>query len=346
MPSLRLRFLNGSQRGRELTFTASPVRIGRSRDNDVVLPEVDSPLASARHAEILWENGHWWIVDLDSTNGTRLNGSEIRRAKLGFRDHLTFADQEVEVRHGTGRSSRFALAAVIAVVSLLAVAFATWMATRGELDGIAVAAKRSAYLIVLQDGQTRQPVGTAFAIDANGTLATNAHVASPIADALQGTSTWQGQPLAIPDGGIGVPRAIVSASVHPGWKNLVENDVGLLTLEAGPATVPVRLATVQAVRSLQPGTPIVIYAFPAAFTDAARPQGSLLQNHVREVNGSFLEVGIAVAPGASGSPAFTYDNFVVGLIAGRRMKNGKVDDVTAPAVAVTIGPLLELLGGR
>jgi S1-C subfamily serine protease len=199
---------------------------------------------------------------------------------------------------------------------------------------------------VLQDGQTRQPVGTAFAIDANGTLATNAHVASPIADALQGTSTWQGQPMAIPDGGLGTPRAIVSATVHRAWKNSVENDVGLLRLESGPATVPLRLATTQAARGLQPGTPIVIYAFPAAFTDASKPQGSLLQNNVREVNGAFLEVGIAVAPGASGSPAFTYDGLVVGVIAGRRMKNGKGDDVTAPAVAVTIGPLLELLAGR
>jgi hypothetical protein len=339
---LRLRFLNGSQRGRELTFTASPVRIGRSRDNDVVLPEVDSPLASGRHAEMVWENGDWWIVDLGSTNGTRLNGSEIRRAKLGARDHLTFADQEVEVRLGTGRQSRVALAALIALVSIAAVAFATWMATHGELDAIAVAAKRSTFLIVLQDGQTRRPVGTAFAIDAKGTLATNAHVASPIADALNGTSTWQGQPVAIPDGG-GTPRAILSAAVHPAWKKSIDNDVGLLTLEPGPATVPVRLATAQAARSLEPGTPIVIYAFPAAFTDVSRPQGSLLQNNVREVSGTFVEVGIAVAPGASGSPAFTYDGEVVGLVAGRRMKNGKEDDVTAPAVAVTIGPLRELL---
>ena len=346
MPPLRLRFLNGSQRGRELTFTASPIRIGRSRDNDVVLPEVDSPLASARHAEIVWENGHWWIVDLESTNGTRLNGSEVRRARLDGRDHLTFADQEVEIRLGTGRQSRLALAAVIALISLVAVAFATWMATRGELDEIAVAAKRSAYLIVLQDGQTRQPVGTAFAIDATGTLATNAHVASPIADALQGTSTWQGQPMAIPDGGTGTPRAILRATVHAAWKNSVENDVGLLTLEPGPPTVPVRLATAQAARSLEPGTPIVIYAFPAAFTDASRPQGSLLGNNVRDVNGNFLEVGIAVAPGASGSPVFTYDGLVVGVIAGRRIKNGQGNDVTAPAVAVTIGPLLELLTRR
>ena len=345
MPSLRLRFLNGSQRGRELTFTASPVRIGRSRDNDVVLPEVDSPLASGRHAEIVWENGHWWIVDLDSTNGTRLNGSQIRRAKLGARDHLTFADQEVEIRLGTGRRRRLAAAAALALASVAAVVFVTWRATVGPLDAIARTGAQSAYLIVLQDGDRRIPVGTAFAIDANGRLATNAHVASPIGQALRGERP--GQPLAIRDGAIGAPREISRATVHPGWKDgSVVNDVALLTLAGGVSTVPVRLSTAQQASTLQPGTPIAFYAFPAAFTDASKPQGSLLQNNVRQVEGSFLEVGIAVAPGASGSPVFTYDGLVVGIVAGRRMKNGKGDDVTAPAVAVTIGPLLELLAGR
>lgn len=345
MPSLRLRFLNGSQRGRELTFTASPIRIGRSRDNEVVLPEVDAPLSSARHAEILWENDHWWVVDLGSTNGTRLNGSEIRRAKLGARDHLTFGDQEVEIRLGTGRRSRLAVAAVITVLSVAAVAFATWRATRGELDGIAMVARRSAYLVVLQDGETRHPVGTAFAIDGNGRLATNAHVASPIDQALKGTI--RGEPFAIPDGGAGTPRAITAATIHAGWKKgSVDNDVGLLTLEPGPPTIPVRLATAQAAGALEPGTSIVIYAFPAAFTDASKPQGSLLGNTVRDVDGPYLTVGIAIAPGASGSPVFTYDGVVVGIIAGRRLENGKGDAVTNPAVALTVAPLLELLAVR
>jgi hypothetical protein len=342
---LRFRFLNGSQRGRELTFTTSPIRIGRSRDNDVVLPEVDSPLASARHAEILWENGHWWIVDLGSTNGTRLNGSEIRRARLGARDHLTFADQEVEIRLGTGRRPRLAAAALLTILAIGAVAFATWRAARGPLDAIARAGARSAYLIVLDDGERRIPVGTAFAIDANGRLATNAHVASPIGEALRGVR--RGQPLAIPDGGVGAPVEISAAAVHPGWKEgSVANDVALLTLTSGTTTVPVQLSTVHAVSNLRPGTTIAIYAFPAAFTDPSRPQGSLLVNSVREVDGSFLEVGIAVGPGASGGPVFTSDGLVVGIVAGRRVINGRDADVTAPAVAVTIAPLLELLSNR
>ena len=48
MRPLTLKFTSGPHRGRTVEFTTSPVRIGRSRDNDVVLPEDLSPESSAR----------------------------------------------------------------------------------------------------------------------------------------------------------------------------------------------------------------------------------------------------------------------------------------------------------
>lgn len=45
----------------------SRVTIGRDESNDVVL---DEPSASAHHAELRWEHGHWVVYDLGSTNGT------------------------------------------------------------------------------------------------------------------------------------------------------------------------------------------------------------------------------------------------------------------------------------
>ncbi|MFJ9608619.1 FHA domain-containing protein [Kitasatospora sp. NPDC101176] len=60
------------------------VRIGRSDDNDLVL---DDLVVSRHHAELreLPDGGHE-IVDLDSHNGTYLNGRPVRRAPVGPAD--------------------------------------------------------------------------------------------------------------------------------------------------------------------------------------------------------------------------------------------------------------------
>lgn len=50
------------------------VRIGRERDNDVILPAGDKS-ASRHHCQIIQENdGTYTLVDVGSTNGTYVNG--------------------------------------------------------------------------------------------------------------------------------------------------------------------------------------------------------------------------------------------------------------------------------
>jgi pSer/pThr/pTyr-binding forkhead associated (FHA) protein len=48
--------------------------VGRAADNTVVL---DDPFASSHHALLLWREGQWWLEDLESHNGTFLNGHAI-----------------------------------------------------------------------------------------------------------------------------------------------------------------------------------------------------------------------------------------------------------------------------
>ncbi|MFG3294312.1 FHA domain-containing protein [Streptomyces sp. NPDC048179] len=63
---------------------AGTVRIGRAPDNDVV---VDDLIVSRHHAELrAHPGGGFEIVDLNSHNGTYLNGRTVTRAPLGPRD--------------------------------------------------------------------------------------------------------------------------------------------------------------------------------------------------------------------------------------------------------------------
>lgn len=48
--------------------------IGRRSGNSMVL---DDSFVSGVHAEIMFDQGKWWIVDLDSTNGTSVNDRPV-----------------------------------------------------------------------------------------------------------------------------------------------------------------------------------------------------------------------------------------------------------------------------
>ena len=62
------------------------VVLGRSKDCDV---QVEDANVSRRHAELRREGSSWWLVDLDSTNGTELNGKRVQRVKLSDGDTIT-----------------------------------------------------------------------------------------------------------------------------------------------------------------------------------------------------------------------------------------------------------------
>jgi hypothetical protein len=55
------------------------VVIGRDENAGV---RVDSPLVSRRHAVVFFDNGTWWLKDLESTNGTFVQGSRITELAL------------------------------------------------------------------------------------------------------------------------------------------------------------------------------------------------------------------------------------------------------------------------
>ena len=72
--------------GRSYAIEGAKVVLGRSKECDV---QVEDANVSRRHAELRQEGSSWWLVDLDSTNGTELNGKRVQRAKLVDGDTIT-----------------------------------------------------------------------------------------------------------------------------------------------------------------------------------------------------------------------------------------------------------------
>lgn len=79
--------------------------VGRLDEVSGIEPEIDMTPhggldggVSRRHAYLIYENGAWFVYDLDSTNGTRVNGKDIApktRVPLKNGDRLEFGEVQV-----------------------------------------------------------------------------------------------------------------------------------------------------------------------------------------------------------------------------------------------------------
>ena len=68
------------------------VVLGRSKDCDIQLAD---PNVSRRHAELRQEGSAYWLIDLDSTNGSQVNGQRTARAKLESGDTITIGSTDL-----------------------------------------------------------------------------------------------------------------------------------------------------------------------------------------------------------------------------------------------------------
>ena len=83
----RISFTNGSLNGAEFLIRKPVTTMGRALDNDLVL---ESSEVSRHHARLELDRDGLRIIDLNSTNGTRVNGRSIRSQQVEPNDEVTF----------------------------------------------------------------------------------------------------------------------------------------------------------------------------------------------------------------------------------------------------------------
>jgi pSer/pThr/pTyr-binding forkhead associated (FHA) protein len=83
MMRVTLRVLDGADRGRSFANIDPPITIGREEGNII---QLNDERVSRFHAKIQLDHEQLVMTDLDSTNGTRVNGEDIQLRNLRFGD--------------------------------------------------------------------------------------------------------------------------------------------------------------------------------------------------------------------------------------------------------------------
>jgi pSer/pThr/pTyr-binding forkhead associated (FHA) protein len=84
----------------EYPLTAAFHLVGREEPADI---QVSEPLVSRSHARLERRGEAWVLVDLASTNFTRVNGHRIGEAELSDGDEVRFGRARCVFRDGNGR---------------------------------------------------------------------------------------------------------------------------------------------------------------------------------------------------------------------------------------------------
>ena len=93
MDQLQIHYVDlGVQRVCDLRGETS---VGRTEGNDIVL---NHPSVSRKHARIESRSGKWWIVDLKSTNGVKINGNLVTESLINSGDKILVGSVQLEAK--------------------------------------------------------------------------------------------------------------------------------------------------------------------------------------------------------------------------------------------------------
>src|SRR5215212_8004397 len=78
-----------------VTDLKAEMSIGRTEGNDLVL---NHPSVSRKHARVEERANGWWIIDLKSTNGVKVNGNLITEAQVNAGDKILVGSVQLDVK--------------------------------------------------------------------------------------------------------------------------------------------------------------------------------------------------------------------------------------------------------
>lgn len=90
-------------------FQKNQITIGKSEDNDIILAKGSVNL---QHAQLMFRDKQYVLIDLGSTKGTYVNGAKVRAPKIvNHQDHIAIGRYEIRVIENRSELARFGLEA-------------------------------------------------------------------------------------------------------------------------------------------------------------------------------------------------------------------------------------------
>jgi putative serine protease PepD len=331
-----LRVLSGTDAGRTVEVARAgdePFVLGRVRGCDLV---VRDERASRRHAELRPEpDGRLRLRDLDSANGTYVDGRRVEEAVLAGGEQIRIAgvDIGVEVQRPPGpvhqehaswsmvgrlvdrrtRAARRATHAALAAAVLALIAVAALLVSGGlgggddEVPDVVRRVTPSTVLVETLRGDRRTGTGSGWVLDARaGLVVTAAHVVN------------EGVRYRVASDGQARPASLVASAPC--------EDLAVLRVQG---VAGLRTAAVGSGRGLEAGETVVALGYQAGATPTDAPTST--RGVVSVSRGAFrdpsadvpgypqaVQTDTALNPGNSGGPLVDLDGRIVGVNAAAR----------------------------
>lgn len=336
--------------GKERTFPQDRLVIGRAVDADIRFDPERELEVSSSHAEITVRNGTVFLRDLGSTNGTFLNGARIgteRTLNAGDKIKLGTHGPTIELLYNAGRVTqridaavakntksltlKFAFAAALLVVIAAVTAYKmagkntapaqppTPANSQADYSSINNASGAAVTLIAVQMPSGTKFTGTGFNVDSTGLILTNRHLildkegnkAARILAIFANTAQW-------------LPAQVA-------WIN-DSADVAALRIDPSPKRYPVVSGVSRSSGKVSVGSQVAISGFPLGIATPMEGSGvditaraTLGAGIVSKILPNLIQVDAYATDGSSGSPLFSRDGQVVGIVyGGLRESNGRI----------------------
>lgn len=313
------------------------LRYGRSSDSPIYISD---PSVSMRHASLEWVDGSWYIEDLQSTNGTFVNGQRVSRCVVNDGDSIYLGKFKLEFENGELRlqgkenstsvpvtaskfkslSSNRIVLSVLLVAGLMLTAFAmqskSWFGS-GETAN----ATRATVLIVASDSSGEDCwSGSGFVVGDGSMVVTNAHVAAPGSE----DSYLKRQCTNLMVGYTTDDRQAPSVFRTAGVLEISERD-DLALLKISDPLKGIKGLELQKAR-VAIGDSLTVYGYPALGGDTITVSNGVVSGFDSSGGSELIKISAVINSGNSGGPVIGRDNKVIGVASAANLAGIKCTD--------------------